>query len=250
MYLKNIDVEGEYVLGWRGRVGLIVPSKVLITEPWFYKVAPRGVTFLSTRCTLRDVTREKLLEFETFVHRAADELADAEVDLICICCTAGSFVGGLGYDKELADNIEEKTGIEATTTTTAVTNALREFKIKKLVMTTPYLDEVTEAGVKFFNASGFEVLKWKGMKIKDLIKIADPTPGEIYKFSKDAWLPEADGLFMSCMQWRAMWAIDPLEKDLRKPVLSSDQATLWEILKIIGVREPITGFGTLLEEHL
>ena len=116
------------------------------------------------------MTRERLLEFETFVHRAADELADAEVDLICVCCTAGSFVGGLGYDKELADNIEEKTGIEATTTTTAVTNALRELKIKKLVMTTPYLDEVTEAGVKFFNASGFEVLKWKGMKIKDLIK--------------------------------------------------------------------------------
>ena len=250
MSREKIALEGEYVLGWRGRAGLIIPSQVLITEPWFYSVAPRGITFLSSRCLLKDVTKEGLYKFDREIGRAAEELATAGVDVICVCCTAGSFVGGLGYDKKLADEIEEETGVTATTTTTSVVNALKELGIKNFVMTTPYIDEVTKTGVKFFNDSGFNVVKYRGMEIKDLIKIADPTPGEIYNFSKEAWVPEADGLFMSCMQWRAMWAIDPLEKDLRKPVISSDQATLWQILKMMGVREPIMGFGQLLEKHL
>lgn len=119
--------------GWRRRIGLIVPSSNTTMEPEFWKMAPEGVSIHTARMRLREVTEESLLEMERHAKDAALELADAEVDVIVYGCTSGSLIKGKGYDKEIAKNLEEASGIKTITTSTAVLNALNTLDIQRLL---------------------------------------------------------------------------------------------------------------------
>ena len=76
-------------------------------------------------------------------------------------------------------------------------------------------------------------------------------PDEIFKFALDAWREcggNADGLFISCMNFDAMAAAQALEDAIGKPVVTSHTATLWRALALAGVSEPVHGYGRLLAE--
>jgi len=59
-------------------------------------------------------------------------------------------------------------------------------------------------------------------------------------------IPEADAVFISCTSVRTFEIIAPLERDLGKPVISSNQATIWHALRKTGIRDTIEGYGRLL----
>ena len=75
-----------------------------------------------------------------------------------------------------------------------------------------------------------------------------PMPQEIYRLCIDAWDDRAQGLFISCMNFNPLPVIPALELALQVPVVSSNSATLWKILQVIGVEEPIYGYGRLLSD--
>jgi len=80
--------------GWRGRIGLIVPSSNTTMEEELRRALPDGVSLHVARVKLRKVTVEELQRMEEYVEAAADTLADAGVGIIAYGCTTGSLVGG------------------------------------------------------------------------------------------------------------------------------------------------------------
>jgi len=238
------------VYGWRRRIGLIVPSSNTTMEPEFWKMAPEGVSIHTARMRLREVTEESLLEMERHAKDAALELADAEVDVIVYGCTSGSLIKGKGYDKEIAKNLEEASGIKTITTSTAVLNALNTLDIQKVVVATPYIDSVNEREKEFLEANGIEVLRIKGLGIVKNTEIGRQEPWVAYKLALEVYTPEADGLFISCTNFRTIEIIDKLEVELGVPVVTSNQATMWYALKTMKVKEKYDMYGTLLKEKL
>src|SRR3989304_9537511 len=97
--------------GWRGRIGVIVPSLNVPIEPEFNAMAPEGVSIHATRVLLEKGTAEALRDMAGETERAAQLLATAGVDIIAYACTTGSLVGGPGWDQELIKRIESKTNI-------------------------------------------------------------------------------------------------------------------------------------------
>ena len=87
------------------------------------------------------------------------------------------------------------------------------------------------------------------MNIKGLgllpIRIGDKYPNEAYRLAKEVDLPNADGIFISCTDFRTIEIIDMLEQDLGKPVITSNQATIWYTLINLGISKPIKGYGEL-----
>ena len=79
-------------------------------------------------------------------------------------------------------------------------------------------------------------------------EFARVTPEEILQFSLDAWDDSADGLFISCMNFDALPAVQALEDQIGKPVVTSHSATLWRALALADIREPIRGYGRLLAQ--
>jgi maleate isomerase len=72
------------------------------------------------------------------------------------------------------------------------------------------------------------------------------TPEEWIKVGMENTRPQADGYFLSCTNTRMIEAIDELERRLGKPVINSNQATLWACLKKLGIRHTDKRLGRLL----
>ncbi len=233
--------------GWRARIGLIVPSSNTTMEPELYRAIPQGVSIHISRIPLREVTVESLLEMEKHSLRASQELADADVDLILYGCTSGSLVGGPGFDKTIAGKIYEATGKPAVTTATAVIEALEALAVKRIVVATPYIDEINDAEKRFLEAHGLEVLSIKGMGVRRNTDIGRISPHEVYRFARSLYKGRAEGLFISCTNLRTFEVIESLEKDLEIPVVTSNQASLWASLRRLGIRDRIEGLGRLFE---
>jgi maleate isomerase len=242
----------EDLMGWRARIGIMVPDSLIPTEPWFYRVKPKGVTFLTTRLLYGKITTpETLKKMWDHIGTAAQELANSNVDIIGYCCTSGSFIGGAGNDQKIIEEIEKTVNIPATTTTTAFREALHLLDIHSLVLITPYVDEINQIEKEYIESIGIKVNGIGSLNKVDSIDYTNTTAGELYRLAKKTFLnhPSSGGIFISCMSMRAMDAIDALETDLEVPVVTSDQATLWKLLRFAGVKEKIPNYGKLLSHY-
>jgi len=234
--------------GWRGRIGLLVPSVNTVAEPEMNRIAPDGVAAFTARMRNSKADFDDSLGLIKHVERATDELMSAHVDVVAFTCTAGSFIqGGKGED-ELKKLIEKTAHAPSVTTSGAVVQALKRFKVKKLVIATPYPEEINRLEKTFFEEKGFEVLAIKGLGILDAFLIGCEMPENTYRFVKGMDDPSADAIFISCTNYRTFDIIQRLEDDCKKPVVTSNQATFWTALRTIGCVEPINGYGTLLRE--
>ncbi|PYN75041.1 MAG: hypothetical protein DMD96_28625 [Candidatus Rokuibacteriota bacterium] len=75
--------------------------------------------------------------------------------------------------------------------------------------------------------------------------IYDESEERAYRLAREADVPRADAVLLSGTGLPTVGILELLERDLGKPVISSNQASLWRALRLAGVREPITGFGRL-----
>ncbi|MFA4639931.1 maleate cis-trans isomerase family protein [Pyrococcus kukulkanii] len=236
------------MFGWRGRFGLIVPSSNTTMEMEFHRYIPEGISLHTARMPLRNVNEEELTKMATFATDAAKLLADAGVELIVFGCTSGSFIGGRDFEKEIEMKIEEEVNIETFTTSTAVIEALNVLDIQSLLVITPYIEGINQKEKEFLEANGFEVLDIRGLGIEDNLEIGKLEPYTAYRLAKATFIDEADGIFISCTNWRTFEIIEKLESDLRVPVVTSNQATLWMALRALDVRDELP-LGRLFREY-
>jgi maleate isomerase len=236
-----------YVHGWRGKIGLIFPAPGSAPEVEFHENVPEGVAVFTARLPFEEVSPEGLAKMGEYLDVAAGLVAQAEVDVIAFVCTTGSLIKGIGYDKEIIDRLERETGIPITTTSTAVVEALNASRLKRIDVYTPYPEDVNQAEKAFLESSGFEVTSIRGLEHKDPTMMPQVTYQEMYRLVKDNFTGNCDGIFVSCTGISVLKIIEMLEEDFKKPVVTSNQATLWQALKKIRVGAKIVGLGQLFE---
>lgn len=235
--------------GWRARIALLIPSPNTTAEPEFNKMAPEGISIHIERMFHVLSDKEDLNEYIAMMNkdmiRAVISLATIKPDLIVYTCTGGSMLEEPDYYLKQSKLIFQKTGIRSITTTAAVIEALKKLRVKKLSVATPYVDKLNEFEKSVLEKNGFQVLNIKGLGLWST-SIGEKYPSEAYRLAKEVDLPEADAVFISCTNFRTIEIIETLEKDFKKPVITSNQATLWYSLRNLGISEPIEGYGRLL----
>jgi len=240
------EVAGLY--GWRLRIGLIVPSSNTTMESEFHRMRPEGVSVHTARMELTEVSPEALMRMAEGALRAAELLSTAEVDVIIYGCTTGALVGGMEWERGLVEKIEDRTGIRTITTAGAVVEAMKTLGMRRICVATPYIKELDELEVKFLAEHGIEVLAIKGLSLRKNTEIGRLPPWTSYRLAKEVFKPGADGLFISCTNFRTIDVIEPLERELGVPVVTSNQASMWAALRLI--HQPMEGFGRLLREYV
>ncbi len=249
---KFIDREPEEL-----RIGVIYIASSLSLEREWPLVLPKNISYHVSRIALEDdnSTEENLIEMleSGQVETAAKHLASCGVDVIAFACTAGSFIKGADWDKQLTKKISEAAGgVPATSTSTGLLEALSEFHCKKINLATPYLDEINMREKRFLEDNGYEVCNFIGaqcLKDQDIYRVAPESFVEMHRimFKRNS---NIDACFISCTNSRTVDAINILEEELKIPVLSSNQVTLWSALKKIGFKGSLKGWGQLLSEKL
>lgn len=217
------------------RLGIIVPSSNTTVETEFFSVLHgSNITLHTARMPLNNVTAEELTNMEKQAATAAEQLKDAQVDVVVYACTSGSMLNGLGHDIDIAEKLSETAKCPAIVTATAVIDALEQLRAQRIALATPYITEITKREVDFLKAYGFGVAKTASLNLKENLKIGRLTPTDAATLAKTANSPSADALFISCTNFRTFEAIAQLEEELQKPVISSNSATLWAALKILN----------------
>jgi len=234
--------------GYRARIGVVIPSVNTVVEAWFARAAPPGVTVHVSRMPIAtDTSLEAIMEMTKHEVAATRLVADCEPDVIMYACTASTLVRGRAYDLELMDTLTEAAGVPCCTTTEAIVRALRLLDARRICVATPYPPEIDERERAFLEECDLEVTGIESFGIADNRELADPSPGEIYRLGRAAWVPGSDALLIRCLALRSHFVAAELERDLGVPVVTSTQATLWAALRLAGVRDPLPGYGRLLE---
>lgn len=230
------------------RIGLLVPSSNTTVEVEFYRALPREVTLHTARLYLTRIAPESILRMVEDMETQAKLLASADVDVIVLGATAPSFLKGLGYDRELIAKLEQATGKPATTTSTALIDAIRAVGARRVVLGSAYDEKVNGIAKAFLEASGIEVAAMKGLSLVDNLVVGRLGPDSAYELGRAVDRADADAVVLSCTNWRTMESIERLERELGKPVISTSQASLWAALRIVGYVDGIQGCGRLLRE--
>lgn len=231
--------------GWRAKVGVILPSLNVTMEPEFYRMAPEGVTFHFTRMFLAEGTKEGLELMHKDVEPCTKLLMTAEVDLILFGCTTGSLVGGVGWDTKIIKQIEDISKIKAITTSTAVVDVLKAFNFRKLTIGTPYIDEVNQLEKRFLEDTGFTVNDIVGLNYTTGAQLHKEDAETTYNFVRRLKLDNADCIFLSCTDFHSLDAIKYLERDIGLPVVTSNTASMWSVLKHLGIRADMEQYGKI-----
>lgn len=230
------------------RIGLLVPSSNTTVEPEFYRALPADVTLHTARLFLTQITPESIERMVEDLETQSRLLASADVDVIVLGATAPSFLKGLGYDRELIKRIEAVSGKRATTTSTALIEAIRHLGAKRVVLGSAYDDKVNAIAKSFLEASGIAVLDAKGLDLVDNLVVGRLDAETAYVLAKQVDRPDAEAVVLACTNWRTMDVIDRLERELGKPVISTTQVSIWAALRIIGVAHGVPGYGRLLRD--
>jgi maleate isomerase len=170
--------------------------------------------------------------------------------LIVFNCTTGSLIKGIGYDREITKRIEDRVGIPAMTTSTAVIEGLNFLGAKKIAIATPYTQELNNREKQFMEDNGFVIPVIETIEKPDVIEIKTPhmqyiNAEEMYALARKIYSFEVDAMFLSCTGLGLIDIIDTLENDLQVPVITSNQVTMWAALRKIGINERMHGLGQL-----
>jgi maleate isomerase len=229
------------------RVGLLLPSSNTTMEPDLYRMAPRGVTVHTARMLLRAVTPEGLEEMAGEAEKAARLLKTADVDILAYGCTSGSLIRGVEWEKSLKRRLEETVGVPTVTTAGAVVEGLRTLGAERVSVFTPYTDAVNMHEKSFLEAHGYRVDTMRGLGLTDNQMIGGVSGERLEAFIAPA--PGSDAVFVSCTNLPVLPLIEKLEERHRLPFVTSNQATMWAALRVLG-EGGVGGYGALLGEHM
>ncbi len=229
----------------RAKIGYILLATEQTIEDDVATLHPPGVGYHFARLPSPDsITRASLKALSGHLGSVAETLLpDGSIDVVTYGCTSGSLV--VGEKTVFAEINKGAPGAKATSIITAVKRALGAVGAKNIVVATPYLDEINWDEADYLEQSGFHVLDIQGLNIENDSDMVRVTPGFIATFAASIDRADADAVFISCGALRSLDIVDQLERQLGKPVICSNQAMIWDALRLADIDDKIDGYGDL-----
>jgi len=231
----------------RGKIGFILLAMEQTVEDDVFTLTPEGVGIHFARIPMSNqVTTAQLAAMAPGITEvAARILPEADLDVLCYTCSSGVMV--IGEQKVFAALQQADPKAKPTTVMTGSVRALRALNAKKLVVMTPYLDEVNETVRRFLTERDFDILDLHGLNITDNSDVDRLEPGFIHEFARGLDRADADALFLCCGAMRSLDIVGALEQDLKKPVVVSNQAMMWDALRLCGLEDRFPAYGNLFD---
>jgi len=230
--------EVDFYMTWR--VGLLIPSPNAVMEVDFYRSLPHDTTLHTARMYMPDMStasEEQMLD--QFTLPAARMVRTVLPHIVVFGSTSASLLRGKDYDREICERVGELTGAEPVSVVESVTQALLDARATRVVVVTPYTDDVNRRIKTGLESDGIAVSAMYGMGLA-AADAATVTPESIYSFvqSRVGTRVQGDVLFIASTDYHAMSALSLLKIAYDVPIVTTNLAALQAVKrKLHSLRE-------------
>ena len=244
--MKSNKIQPQFIKKYNPRIGLIALATDFIIEKDFIKIIKdKDIDFFVNRIECYNpLSKENLIKMsEKVTDVTKNILPDENIDCVVYGCTSGTIA--VGHDTIERKVKEAKPEAKITTPSTAAIKALKKFKIKKIAIFTPYSKKLNDEVIDYFSSQGFDIVANTYLDIAADYDIGKVDQNFLFKTLSQIEIKNADALFISCTALPVLNIIERLEKELGKPVITSNQSLIWDTLESIDMNKNILGFGKL-----
>jgi maleate cis-trans isomerase len=180
----------------------------------------------------------------------AAKLRRLDVDAVVWACTSGSFVFGWDGAQDQVDALGRALGVPASSTSLAFVHAARALRLTRVVVAATYPEDVTGHFVEFLRRGGLQVLRRSSRGIVTAVETGTLGRQEVLDLATATDHPDADAVLLPDTALHTAAWLDELEERVGKPVLTANQVSVWEGLRIAGRVEPHPGLGRLFRDGI
>jgi maleate isomerase len=209
-------------------------------------------TFHSARMRMMHVTKEELKKMDIDSDRCALELSDARCDVLGYACLVAIMSQGPGYHIESEERLskvaaDNGNAVPVVSSAGALVNVLKELGFQKVAIITPYMKPLTELVVDYIEDAGVKVTDSVSLEVSDNLEVGKLDPMNLLEHVKRLDHSGADAVVLSaCVQMPSLAAIQIVEERIGKPVLSAAVATVYQMLKKLGLDPIVPNAGFVL----
>lgn len=253
--------------GWKARLGMFIVSSEPIPEAEWWAMLPPGVSVHAARVTASTpwakwTEDRSAVTLEADLERGARQFAAMRLTAVTIAHSSSSIAGGRRWDDAVARALSAVVapGTAVTTNGRDCQAALRAVKCERPFLVFPpwFADDTLPVGVTYFKDLGFAPAGhlrvdpgqgWRDLPPRELYPQGMAFEQDVehtYRQVRSQCPAAADGVLLVGTGLRCVGIIAALERDLQRPVVTANQASLWRCLRLSGVQSPIEGYGRLL----
>ena len=240
--------------GSRARLGVLTHDDSAISESELWTMAPDEVSLHTSRIFFGDLA--------TFAdppspENATELLARLPLQAIIYAWTVGSYILGTTGEEDLVRRVGGHTGgIPVLMSAPAATAGFRALEAERIALIHGpfFTDDFDQKGVAYFQERGFDVVHTS--HLLPPIQVPHPNtgsvarPAEIYDWASSHVPSSAQAVFIGGNAVRAIGVIAALEEDLRRPILTANQVSLWYALRVADADVRVDGYGQLFTRPL
>jgi len=175
-------------------------------------------------------------------------LSGAKPDVVLYGCTSATLTHGPAFDRDLAARIKAQSGAATVTAAGALVRTLKTLGASRIAFASPYVPAINNMAIAFLAEMGIETVARADYDAPLSNEGQGAlTPDDVMTLALKADHAEAEALVLSCTDMRSVECIAKLEAQIGKPVITSNQAMLFQALQTLQIPDTIPGFGQLLE---
>lgn len=242
-------------LGWRSKIGIVMPSTNTSVQPESEALRPVGVTNHVARITIRErpltsdqAFLEHVAAMRDGIGAAIDQVMTCGPDHIIMGVALEAFWGGPDQAETLRTSLEARSGVGVTMGSDAARAALDSFGARRIAVLTPHQPKGDEVVRAYLEQAGYEVVRLTGLRCATPTLIAHTTPQQVRDALRDLDGDDVDAILQVGTNLAGMAVSAEAERWLGKPVLSMNAITYWRALRKLGIDDRIQGFGRIFEE--
>lgn len=243
-------------LGWRHCFGVLGPSTNTVVQPDMEAMRPAGVTNHYSRIftpNAQAVSNDTFMAGVSVIGQntldAVASVMTAEPDSLVMGMSAVTFIGGVAGADAFRRKLEDAGGVKAATGSHACSEALRAYgNIRRIAFMSPYFPAANAEVKRYFEESGFEVVRETCLQCPRWTAIAKVPPNTVRDTVLALDGDDVDAIVQVGTNLSAVKLCAAAELWLGKPVIAINAAIYWQALRMNGITDRIPGFGRLLED--
>jgi maleate cis-trans isomerase len=229
-------------------VGLLIPASNTTIEVEYNRVLPKHYQVHVGRLLMRTVDRAGWQTQDAEIDHQARLLGTAPIELIVLAQSTASFYA-TGYDETVTARMQAASGVPALAAGQVVGQAVRALGARRVALFGPYGGETAALSRAYFeDRHGLTVVAAESFANLPNREISSLGIDDASAAMARADQPDIDALVIVGGNFAAMGAIATWERRFNKPIVTSNQATMWAIFRALDPTARLPGYGRLLED--